>query len=118
MNRLSLCMSLAAAALLAGCASAPQAENPQAAVQLGFIDAQPAAAEEGTAENLVIQGQIDAQNVHPNSEVVCRDMLQHASNTIKTRCMTVAAWKSYQAAEAQRAQAIVRGWQGSPYAGF
>ena len=120
MNRFGLCAVLAAA-LLAGCASAPQAGNPQA--QLGFTDA--AGAEERGGEaavaegaDLVVQGEVDAQNVHPGSQVVCKDMLQHASNVIRTRCMTVDAWKRYETAEAQRAQAILRSWQGSPYAGF
>lgn len=122
MNRFSLWMGLAAASL-AGCASAPQAENPQAAAQLGFTDAvvaEQAAGEAAgtTAENIVIEGQVDAQDVHPGAEVICRDMLQHASNVIRRRCMTRDAWKRYESAEAQRAQAILRSWQGSPYAGF
>jgi hypothetical protein len=126
MNRLSLCAGLTAT-LLAGCASAPQATNPQAAAPLGFTDA-PEAAVAGepapspvageTAEGVVVQGQVDAQDVHPGSQVVCKDMLQHASNVIRTRCMTVDAWRRYETAEAQRAQAILRSWQGSPYAGF
>lgn len=121
MNRLSLCAGLAAA-LLAGCATGPRVQNPQAgftnAAAAGQAAAQQAAAEDEAAESLVVEGQVDAQDVHPGSEVVCKDMLQHASNVIRTRCMTVDAWKRYEAAEAQRAQAILRSWQGSPYAGF
>src|SRR5690606_38377758 len=126
MNRLSLCAGLAAA-VLAGCASAPQATNPEASAPLGFTAGSQAAVEaEGAqrpdqdeaAQDLVVQGQVDAQDVHPGSQVVCRDMLQHASNVIRTRCMTRDAWKRYRSAEAQRAQAILRAWQGSPYAGF
>jgi hypothetical protein len=121
MNRFGLCAGLATA-WLAGCASAPLAEGPQA--QLGFTTAAgdesaiSAAAPERGGDEVVIQGEVDAQNVHPGSQVVCKDMLQHASNVIRTRCMTVDAWKRYETAEAQRAQAILRAWQGSPYAGF
>ncbi|HEX6995547.1 MAG TPA: hypothetical protein VF339_15540 [Gammaproteobacteria bacterium] len=138
MKRFSLCAGLAAA-MLAGCASAPQTQDPGAAAlgltgtsaaaadQAAFADARAAAAEPADAarvdadaqpENIVVQAQVDAQDVHPGSEVVCKERLQHASNVIRRRCMTVDAWKRYEAAEAQRAQAILRSWQGSPYAGF
>ena len=116
MHRLSVCAGLAAG-LLTGCASVPSseipAEEPPAAAR---FDSGELRAE--SDENLVIEGQVDAQAVFPDSRVVCRDMLQHASNVIRTRCMTVAAWRRYEAAEAQRAQAILRSWQGSPYGGF
>lgn len=134
MKRLSLLAGLAAA-VLAGCAAAPQGHDLQP-VAAGFTsapaaeyaqeasepvaaaqtDAAPPADEDGA--EIVVQAQVDAQDVHPGSQVVCRDMLQHASNVIRTRCMTRDAWKRYRSAEAQRAQAILRAWQGSPYAGF
>jgi len=114
MKRLCLCAGLAAA-MLAGCASAPQTQAPEA-VALGLTDA--SADEAAQPGNVVVQAQVDAQDVHPGSEVVCKEMLQHASNVIRRRCMTVDAWKRYEVAEAQRAQAILRSWQGSPYAGF
>lgn len=125
MKRSSLCAGLAAA-VLAGCASAPR--SPQTAMPgltspapAESVAPQPAAAaadREERAGDLVVQAQVDAQDVHPGSEVVCKEMLQHASNVITRRCMTRDTWKRYEAAEAQRAQAILRAWQGSPYAGF
>ena len=123
MKRLSLCGGLAAV-VLAGCASAPQGRQT---AMPGFTPA-PAesAAPQSAAEardrqelgELVVQAQVDAQDVHPGSEVICKEMLQHASNVITRRCMTRDAWKRYSAAEARRAQAILRAWQGSAYLGF
>ncbi len=122
MHRLSVCAGLAAG-LLTGCASAPQPEDfpehsPAAAQFHSGEGLRAAGGDAEGAEDIVIEGQVDAQAVFPDSTVVCRDMLQHASNVIRRRCMTVAAWRRYEVAEAQRAQAILRSWQGSPYAGF
>ena len=140
MKRLSLLAGLAAV-VLAGCASAPQGRSLQPAAA-GFTSAPAveysdedsaaagravvaprteAAEAADTADDggeIVVQGQVDAQDVHPGSQVVCKEMLQHASNVIRTRCLTRDGWKRYERAESQRAQAILRAWQGSPYAGF
>lgn len=138
MKRWSVCAGLVAA-MLTGCASGPQTQDLGGAA-LGFggraaddggrraadaSDARAPAAEAANAQRgesqsgeIVVQAEVDAQNVHPGSEVTCKEMLMHASNVIMRRCMTVEAWKRYEAAEARRAQAILRAWQGSPYAGF
>ena len=138
MNRWSICAGLVAA-MLAGCASAPPTQDlgsaalgltggaagaaglvaaaaPQA--QASASAAADAEAGEAQSAQVAVVGTVDAQNVHPGSEIICKEMLQHASNVIRRRCMTADAWERYKEAEARRAQAILRAWQGSPYAGF
>jgi hypothetical protein len=110
MSRLGLSAALMAVLLAAGCATVPMSE--EAAVE------PPRATQTDEAESVSPELVVDAQNVHPGSEIKCRDMLQHASNVIRTRCMSVDAWKRYEQMEAQRAQAILRTWQGSAYSSW
>jgi hypothetical protein len=67
----------------------------------------------GEAAGGVLTLRADALN--DDSEVVCRDMLLHASNILKTRCMSRKDWKTYERVEAMRALQIVRRMQGSAY---
>jgi hypothetical protein len=50
-----------------------------------------------------------------DAEIVCRQMLQAASNQIVQRCMSRRAWRTYERAQEVWAQQMLRQMQGSPY---
>ena len=50
-----------------------------------------------------------------DAEVVCRLMLQAASNQMVQRCMSRRGWRTYNRAQELWAQQMLRQMQGSPY---
>ncbi len=105
MNPIKLCLMLAAA-LVAGCASAPEqlsaSTGTQAAAELvGEIDPTVVTLEEIT--------------LNPGSVIVCREMLKQGSNVIVKTCMSRDDWVRYKRREARDAAAVVRFLQGSAF---
>ena len=113
MSRLKCLAALAAVSLTWGCAGAPQqtAENGSVAGAATMT----ASAAEPTQGEVMPGLVVDALDPAPESKVVCRDMLKHASNVIVTQCMTIADWKRFQRLQEQQAQSIVRMMQGGAY---
>jgi hypothetical protein len=109
MNRLGFSTLFAAASLVAGCAVSPQAEPTGGTAQI--------AVQTGGDPEVVPSFAVDAQAVHPGSEVRCREVLKPGSNVIITQCRTADDWKRYERRESLRAQALVRALQGSHYEG-
>lgn len=108
MKPLVHCLAIAAI-LAAGCASGPAPNEEPAAVAAQRATS----AEETDATGNVLT--LRADTLDSNSEIVCREMLLHASNVIKKRCMSRDSWKTYDRVEAMRALQIVRRMQGSAY---
>jgi len=102
------------AALLGGCVSAPEqiADNAAQAQGVTGPNAAIAAGSAGLEPTVV---EIDVRNLDPGLVVACRDMLQTASNTLVTRCMTRDDWKRFEQAEARQAAETVRRMQGDPF---
>jgi hypothetical protein len=109
------------AALLGGCATAPVSEDAaqSASNQISENVAQNATASDAggiTAPSAdPVVRELGAADVDPGLVVTCREMLQHASNVITTRCMTAADWKRYEKEEARQAAETVRRFQGDPF---
>jgi len=103
------------AALLGGCVSAPEQIADNAAQAQGVTGADEAAIAAGSADLEPIV--VDAAALVKDSgvEITCRDMLQTASNTMRTRCMTRDDWKRFEQAEARQAAETVRRMQGDPF---
>jgi hypothetical protein len=119
-------VAVLAAALLGGCAAAPpepvSANAAQSATeQISENVAQNATeSDDGTiaatsAEAQPVVVELTAADVDPGLVVTCREMLQHASNVITTRCMTADDWKRYEREEARQAAETVRRFQGDPF---
>jgi hypothetical protein len=111
------------AALLGGCATAPEQVSEGAAQsasdQISENVAQNATVSDAggiaaTSEDPTVR-ELSAADVDPGLVVTCRDMLQHASNVITTRCMTADDWKRYEKEEARQAAETVRRFQGDPF---
>lgn len=115
------CCVVLAAVLAAGCAAAPeQAADRSAAPASAQGDAQAAqasrqgddaqaSAQDPEAIQTIALTQRDAD---PGAVVICRDMLQAASNVIVTRCMTRADWDTFERAQSRRAQQFLRRLRG------
>lgn len=114
------------AALLGGCASAPSEEISENAAQSAIEQVSESLAQNATAsDDAVIAAtsadvdpvvvELSAADVDPGLVVTCREMLQHASNVITTRCMTADDWKRYEREEARQAAQTVRRFQGDPF---
>jgi hypothetical protein len=112
-------------AFLGGCASAPPERITEDAAQSSTQQVSENVAQ-NTTENdngaiaatsapPVVVVELSAADVDPGLVVTCREMLQHASNTITTRCMTRDSWKRYEQLEAQQAREVVRRMQGHPF---
>ncbi len=105
MSSSKLCLMLAAA-LVAGCASAPEeltarVDTPVAAALADEVDPT-----EVTLEELTL---------NPGSVIICREMLKQGSNVIIRRCLSRDDWKLYKRREARDAAEIVRFLQGSAF---
>ncbi|HEY7673263.1 MAG TPA: hypothetical protein VIC71_13695 [Gammaproteobacteria bacterium] len=100
------------AALLGGCASAP--EQIAASGAQSAPEANAAAIAVARADPNPVVVELSAADVDPGLVVTCREMLQHASNVITTRCMTADNWKRYEREEARQAAETVRRMQGHP----
>jgi len=119
MGRFKFYVALAAVALAAGCAAAPEraAENgvagepAQEAAGAATTTARGAAVADTVTPSLAI----DAIDPAPESRVTCREMLKQGSNVIITQCMTLADWKRFERRQARDAQEIVRMLQGGAY---
>jgi hypothetical protein len=107
-------MLLALSVFAAGCASAP---NPVTAPAFAATDGivEPESAE--PAVNIVTEEEllVATDEEIADAEVVCRLMLQAASNQLVQRCMSRQAWRTYERAQELWAQQMLRQMQGSPY---
>ena len=105
MSPSKLCLVLAAA-LVAGCASAPEQLTASTGTQAaaGFVD---------EIEPTVVS--LEEITLNPGSVVICRDMLKQGSNVIITTCLSRDDWQRYERREARDAAEIVRFLQGSAY---
>jgi hypothetical protein len=95
-----------AAALAAGCASAPEELTANATAPASVAPLEEAEPVEVT---------LDEISLDPGSVVICREMLKQGSNVITTMCMSRDDWKRYERRMAQDAAEIVRFLQGSAY---
>jgi hypothetical protein len=106
MSRLVLPM-IGLAWLAAGCASsgslASQEDDGVAAVETPI--------EVVTADELLV----DVDGSAEDRRLICRELLRPASNQIVSRCMTPAGWQTYDRAQEEWAQMMLRQLQGSPY---
>ena len=119
------CAAVLSAALLGGCASAP-GEIPGSAgqgapepisenVAHSATESDAGAIAATSADVAPVVRELTAADVDPGLVVTCREMLQHASNVITTRCMTADDWKRYEREEARQAAETVRRFQGDPF---
>lgn len=105
LNMLS-CGLILTAALVTGCASAPDELTASAQAPRSPDAIVEAETTEVTLEEITLD---------PGSVVVCRDMLKQGSNVITTTCMSRNDWKRYERFRAEEAAAIVRTLQGGAY---
>jgi PBP1b-binding outer membrane lipoprotein LpoB len=111
------------AALLGGCASAPEqaSDSPAASATEQAAETLAQNTTESDATVVAAAGaepavrELTSADVDPGLVVTCREMLQHASNVITTRCMTADDWKRYEKEEARQAAETVRRFQGDPF---
>lgn len=111
MRSYTLCSTLLAASLAAGCASAPERPTENRAGLQESAAETPPAAEAAPSEIIDLSAQPDLSA----NRVTCREMLKQGSNVIITRCLSQADWEAFERHQAQEAQAILRMLQGSGY---
>ena len=107
-------MLLALSVFAAGCASTPNSVTaPTFAatnenVELGATEPE---------VNVVTEDEllVATDEEIADAEVVCRLMLQNASNQLVQRCMSRQDWRTYERAQEIWAQQMLRQMQGSPY---
>jgi hypothetical protein len=106
-------LSLSLAGLAAGCAStaSPDSASPTAAAAAdassGLASSEPPV-DVVTADKLLVD--FDG-SLGPNP-IVCREMLQQASNVIVRRCMAEKKWRTYDRAQEEWARQFLRRVQG------
>ena len=125
MSRFHSYAAVLIAAMLGGCASAPEQISTSAEqgapeqisenATEGATEADVGAIAAGSADLEPVVVELDARDHDPGLVVSCRDMLQTASNTLVTRCMTRDDWKRFEEVEARQAQEMVRRMQGDPF---
>jgi hypothetical protein len=100
-------------ALAAGCASTV---NPDAS-SFATSDVRPPLAASEAAVEVVSTDElfVDFDGSAEERRVICREMLQPASNQIVSRCMRQADWRIYDRAQEEWARRVLRQMQGSPY---
>ena len=108
MGRQSLVI-LGLSLLVAACAANPDRPVPAFAAAGSTAPAQRATT--GAEPEL----EVEVQAAEEGSQVVCRNMLQQASNVIVRRCMSERDWRTYDRAQEEWARRMVRQMQGSPY---
>ena len=113
MSRL-LPMMLALSVFAAGCASTPSTVSAPA---FASTDTEALAGAPEPDVNVVTEDEllVATDEEIADAEVVCRLMLQNASNQLVQRCMSRRAWRTYERAQELWAQQMLRQMQGSPY---
>ena len=100
--------------LAVGCASTPTPDlgSSSAAPEANSVaTASEPAIEVVTADELVVDFVASPEEI----QVVCKEMLQAASNNIVRRCMTRENWRTYDRAQEEWARRILRQMQGSGF---
>jgi hypothetical protein len=108
-NRLLILLGLSA--LGAGCASSP--DTPAAAAALAADTGELLAAANDPVD--VVEVAVDPTEEAHSEPLICRQMLQPASNQIIRRCGTKDQWKTYDRAQEIWAQQQLRIFQGSAF---
>lgn len=113
MGRLMSTM-LALSVLAAGCASTP---NPVSAPTFAATDGDTPVGATDPEINVVTEDEllVATDEEIADAEIVCRLMLQNASNQLVQRCMSRRDWRTYERAQEMWAQQMLRQMQGSPY---
>lgn len=100
--------------LAAGCASTA---NPDSAASSTAALTDPAITAANVPVKVVTAEELPVADEEELNErrVICREMLQQASNQLVRRCMTRASWRTYDRAQEEWAKRMLRQFQGSPY---
>ena len=113
MSRLWLTV-LGLSGLAIGCASTPTpnlGSSSAAPETNSVVAASEPPIEVVTADELVVDFVASPEEL----QVVCKEMLQQASNNIVRRCMTRENWRTYDRAQEEWARRILRQMQGSGF---
>jgi hypothetical protein len=105
---------IALSVIAAGCASVPDSAP---ATTFAATDTRSPTGESEPAVHVVTEEEllVATDEEIADAEIVCRLMLQAASNQMVQRCMSRRAWRTYNRAQEVWAQQMLRQMQGSPY---